>query len=59
MVGDEPHLPYQRPPLSKEYLAGQQGLERIHLRPQKFYADRDIECALGCGFRQSTVPRTP
>lgn len=47
VVGDEPHLPYQRPPLSKEYLAGQQGLERVHLRPQKFYADRDIEVRSG------------
>lgn len=55
VVGDEPHLPYQRPPLSKEYLAGQQGLERVHLRPQKFYADRDIE--VRSGVRVSAIDR--
>ena len=55
VVGDEPHLPYQRPPLSKEYLAGQQGLERIHLRPQKFYADRDID--VRSGVRVSAIDR--
>ena len=55
VIGDEPHLPYQRPPLSKEYLAGEQGLERIHLRPQKFYADRDIE--LRSGVRVSAIDR--
>jgi NADPH-dependent 2,4-dienoyl-CoA reductase/sulfur reductase-like enzyme len=31
MVGDEPHLPYTRPPLSKELLAGEQDVERVHL----------------------------
>ena len=55
VVGDEPHLPYQRPPLSKEYLAGEQGLERIHLRPHKFYADRDIE--VRSGVRVSAIDR--
>ncbi len=56
VVGDEPHLPYQRPPLSKEYLAGQQGLERIRLRPQKFYADRGIE--VRSGVRVSAIDRS-
>ena len=55
LVGDEPHLPYQRPPLSKEYLAGDQGLERVHLRPRKFYADRDIE--VRSGVRVSAIDR--
>ena len=55
VVGEEPHLPYQRPPLSKEYLAGEQGLERIHLRPQRFYADRDIE--VRSGVRVSAIDR--
>lgn len=42
IIGDEPHIPYQRPPLSKQYLAGEHGLERVYLRPEKFYADRDV-----------------
>jgi 3-phenylpropionate/trans-cinnamate dioxygenase ferredoxin reductase subunit len=42
IIGDEPHIPYQRPPLSKQYMSGDQGLERVYLRPEKFYADKDI-----------------
>lgn len=41
--GEEPHIPYQRPPLSKQYLAGEYGLERVHLRPAKFYLGKDID----------------
>ncbi|MFK7913787.1 MAG: NAD(P)/FAD-dependent oxidoreductase [Pseudomonadales bacterium] len=47
IIGDEPHVPYQRPPLSKHYLAGTQGLERVYLRPEKFYGDKDITLKLG------------
>ena len=43
VVCDEPHIPYQRPPLSKQYLAGEQGLERVYLRPEAFYQSRGIE----------------
>ena len=42
IIGDEPHIPYQRPPLSKQYMSGEQGIERVYLRPEKFYADKDI-----------------
>lgn len=47
IIGDEPHIPYQRPPLSKQYLAGEQGLEKVHLRPSKFYADKNITVKTG------------
>jgi 3-phenylpropionate/trans-cinnamate dioxygenase ferredoxin reductase subunit len=47
LIGDEPHLPYQRPPLSKQYLSGEHGLEKVHLRPAKFYADQNIVLKLG------------
>ncbi len=47
IIGDEPFAPYQRPPLSKQYLSGEQGLERVYLRPEKFYADKDINLKLG------------
>ena len=43
IVADEPHIPYQRPPLSKQYLAGEQGLERVYLRAAKFYADKEVD----------------
>lgn len=43
MIGDEPHAPYQRPPLSKAYLSGKSGVESVLLCPEKFYAERQIE----------------
>ena len=43
MIGEEPFLPYQRPPLSKAYLAGELPTERVLVRPEKFYADKGIE----------------
>ncbi|RZM35057.1 MAG: FAD-dependent oxidoreductase, partial [Sphingomonas sp.] len=42
LLGDEPDLPYERPPLSKDYLAGDKPFERILIRPASFWADRDI-----------------
>ena len=42
VIGDEPHIPYQRPPLSKQYLSGEHGLERVHLRPASFYQDKHV-----------------
>lgn len=47
LICEEPVPPYQRPPLSKTYLAGEQTLERTLLRPAKFYADKNIELKLG------------
>lgn len=47
LVGEEPVPPYQRPPLSKKYMQGDMALERMFLRPEAFYADRDIALRLG------------
>jgi 3-phenylpropionate/trans-cinnamate dioxygenase ferredoxin reductase subunit len=47
LVGDEPELPYERPPLSKEYLAGDKPFERILLRPAGFWQERGIAMLLG------------
>lgn len=47
LVGDEPELPYERPPLSKEYLSGDKPFERILIRPEHFWRDRNIEMLLG------------
>ena len=37
LIGDEPFLPYQRPPLSKQYLSGEHTIERVYLRAATFY----------------------
>ena len=42
LVGDEPVLPYERPPLSKDYLAREKPFERILLRPAVFWADKNV-----------------
>lgn len=47
LLGDEPRIPYQRPPLSKQYLAGEHGLQKVHLRPRRFYEDRGIQVRTG------------
>jgi 3-phenylpropionate/trans-cinnamate dioxygenase ferredoxin reductase subunit len=46
VVGDEPWSPYQRPPLSKAYLAGTFERERLFLKPQNFYAEANCELIL-------------
>ncbi len=47
LVGDEAFLPYQRPPLSKAYLQGKTDLERLLLRSESFYRQRECEILLG------------
>ena len=46
IVGDEPELPYERPPLSKEYFAGEKAFERILIRPATFWAERAVTMLL-------------
>ena len=46
MVGDEAYVPYQRPPLSKKYLAGEMETKRLYFKPENFYPDHDIELRL-------------
>lgn len=47
LIGAEPLLPYQRPPLSKGYLLGEMGADRLTLRSAEFYAEQDIALRLG------------
>jgi 3-phenylpropionate/trans-cinnamate dioxygenase ferredoxin reductase subunit len=47
LLGDEPEPPYERPPLSKEYLSGDKPFERILIRPADFWAERDVTLLLG------------
>ncbi len=46
MIGDEPYLPYQRPPLSKKFLSGDLPAERLYFKPPSFYDDDNIETRL-------------
>lgn len=47
LVGNEKYPPYERPPLSKEYLAGDKPFERILLRPESFWGERNIDLLTG------------
>jgi len=47
MIGEERELPYQRPPLSKTYLQGELGADRLYLRPAAFYEQQRIDLRLG------------
>lgn len=47
LVGEEPHAPYQRPPLSKAYLQGDADLGQLSLRAPEFLADNDITLLTG------------
>jgi len=56
LVGEEPHLPYQRPPLSKKFLAGELSAERLNFKPASFYEDPQIDVSLGT--RIDSIDRT-
>ena len=48
MLGEEPALPYQRPPLSKGYIKGEASESSVLLRPAEFYTNNAIEVRLDC-----------
>jgi 3-phenylpropionate/trans-cinnamate dioxygenase ferredoxin reductase subunit len=56
IVGEEPGVPYERPPLSKALLAGEVAPAQIELRPRVFFADRQIELLEGA--RATAIDRT-
>lgn len=47
IIGDEPELPYERPPLSKDYLSQEKSFERLLIRPAEFWKDRDVVLLTG------------
>jgi 3-phenylpropionate/trans-cinnamate dioxygenase ferredoxin reductase component len=51
LLGTEPHRPYERPPLSKDYLRGEAERDGAFVHPEEFYAEKDIE------LRPSTTAR--
>jgi 3-phenylpropionate/trans-cinnamate dioxygenase ferredoxin reductase component len=56
LIGAEAEPPYERPPLSKDYLAGGREFERMLVRPQAFWPERGIELVLGT-FVTAVEPR--
>lgn len=46
VIGEESVIPYQRPPLSKKFLAGEIGLDRVLFKPMEFYAKAEAEMIL-------------
>ncbi len=46
IIGEEPEIPYERPPLSKEYLSGDKAFERILIRPAAFWTEREVAMLL-------------
>jgi 3-phenylpropionate/trans-cinnamate dioxygenase ferredoxin reductase subunit len=47
IVGRESEIPYERPPLSKEYLAQERQFERLHIRPADYWTEKQIDLLLG------------
>ena len=47
MIGEESERPYERPPLSKDYLLGKADRETIYVHPQEWYAEHDVDLRLG------------
>jgi 3-phenylpropionate/trans-cinnamate dioxygenase ferredoxin reductase subunit len=48
LIGAEDERPYERPPLSKDYLRGEADRDKIYVHDAGFYAEQDIELCLGC-----------
>ena len=47
LIGDETERPYERPPLSKDYLLGKAERETIYVHPASWYADSGVQLRLG------------
>jgi 3-phenylpropionate/trans-cinnamate dioxygenase ferredoxin reductase subunit len=52
LIGSEPELPYERPPLSKDYLRGESPREKARILPDGFYAEHDIDLRTGSTAEQ-------
>jgi len=52
MIGRDSEPPYERPPLSKEYLARAKPFERLYIRPPAFWGEKAIELLLGTVVEQ-------
>ena len=52
LIGEEPHPPYERPPLSKQYLRGEVPFEKALVRPSGFYQEHGIDTRFGVAARR-------
>ncbi len=52
MISRDRNPPYERPPLSKEYLAGEKSFEKILIRPEAFWAERNVDLILGANVNE-------
>jgi NADPH-dependent 2,4-dienoyl-CoA reductase/sulfur reductase-like enzyme len=57
LVGEEPHVPYDRPPLSKEFLRGEKPTAALFFDPEQYFHDQRIELVLGHAVQQLDVSR--
>jgi 3-phenylpropionate/trans-cinnamate dioxygenase ferredoxin reductase component len=46
LLGDEDEIPYERPPLSKDYLMGKHGREKLYAQPREWYSQHDVDLRL-------------
>jgi 3-phenylpropionate/trans-cinnamate dioxygenase ferredoxin reductase component len=46
LIGSEPEIPYERPPLSKDYLMGKQGRDKLYALPREWYGEHDVDLRL-------------
>jgi 3-phenylpropionate/trans-cinnamate dioxygenase ferredoxin reductase component len=47
LIGEEDETPYERPPLSKDYLMGKHGREKLYVQPREWYGEHDVDLRLG------------
>jgi 3-phenylpropionate/trans-cinnamate dioxygenase ferredoxin reductase subunit len=47
LLGEEPHRPYERPPLTKDYLAGKSAREKVFVHAESWYAEHDVDLRTG------------
>lgn len=55
LVGQEPHLPYDRPPLSKEFMRGEKSRDELFFDPEQFFHDKQISLILGVAAQQLSL----
>src|SRR5690348_9518960 len=47
LIGAEDETPYERPPLSKDYLMGKHGRDKLYVQPREWYGEHDVDLRLG------------
>jgi 3-phenylpropionate/trans-cinnamate dioxygenase ferredoxin reductase subunit len=47
LIGEEDEIPYERPPLSKDYLMGKHGRDKLYVQPREWYGEHDVDLRLG------------